>query len=158
MIDQSVLVVAAELPNGDQLVQQTLSRTLDMIFPFLLGALCFLLSIIYKPYEINPDALFQQTMSPPRVLLLTAHPDDECFFFAPTILALRRSSLSPQTFSLCLSTGNADGMGERRKGELEHSLDILGVDEDKRWIIEHPCVIPSYNSSLVNVLFQADAR
>lgn len=120
--------------------QQTLFYTLDMIFPFLLGALCFLLSIIYKPYENNPDVLFHQTVSPPRVLLLTAHPDDECFFFAPTILALRRSSL---IFSLCLSTGNADGMGERRKGELGHSLDILGVDEDKRWIIEHPCVISS---------------
>ena len=111
-----------------------------MIFPFLLAVLCCLLSVLYKPFEINPDALLQ---SPSRVLLLTAHPDDEGFFFAPTILALLRSSSRPQVFSLCLSTGNADGMGEQRKGELGLSLDILGVDEDKRWIIDHPCVIPS---------------
>lgn len=117
-----------------------------MIIPFILAALCLLLSVIYKPFEINSDVLLQRTASPSCVLLLTAHPDDECFFFAPTILALRRSSLSPQIFSLCLSTGNADGMGERRKEELGRSLDILGVDEDKRWIIEHPCVIPSQSS------------
>ncbi|KAG1862797.1 putative deacetylase LmbE-like domain-containing protein [Suillus subalutaceus] len=86
----------------------------------------------------NTDALSEQTVSPSRILLLTAHPDDECFFFAPTILALRRSSSSPEIFSLCLSSGNADGLGERRKGELVRSLDILGVEKDNRWVIDHP--------------------
>ncbi|KAG1729139.1 N-acetylglucosaminylphosphatidylinositoldeacety la se [Suillus lakei] len=109
-----------------------------MLFPYLLAALSLLLSVLYKPSEFNTNALLEQTASPPRVLLLTAHPDDECFFFAPTILALRRSSSSPEIFSLCLSSGNADGIGERRKGELVRSLDILGVEKDKRWIIEHP--------------------
>ena len=111
-----------------------------MIFPFLLAALSLLLAVAHKPFEFNADALLQGAALPPRVLLLTAHPDDECFFFAPTILALRRSNLNPEIFSLCLSTGNADGIGERRKTELGHSLDILGVDEDKRRIVEHPCV------------------
>ncbi|KAG0697599.1 putative deacetylase LmbE-like domain-containing protein [Suillus ampliporus] len=109
-----------------------------MIFPFLLAVLSFLFSVFYKPSEFNADALLERTASPPRVLLITAHPDDECFFFAPTILALRRSNLSPEIFSLCLSSGNADGIGERRKGELGRSLDILGIEEDKRWIVEHP--------------------
>ena len=36
------------------------------------------------------------------VLLVTAHPDDECMFFSPTILNLRRSST---VHLLCLSTG-----------------------------------------------------
>lgn len=114
--------------------------TLDdmMFFPFILAAISLLLSVFYKPSEFNTDALSEQTVSPSRVLLLTAHPDDECFFFAPTILALRRSSSSPEIFSLCLSSGNADGLGERRKGELARSLDILGVEKDNRWIIEHP--------------------
>ncbi|KAG1869989.1 putative deacetylase LmbE-like domain-containing protein [Suillus subluteus] len=89
-------------------------------------------------YDFNTDALSEQTVSPSRILLLTAHPDDECFFFAPTILALRRSSSSPEIFSLCLSSGNADGLGERRKGELVRSLDILGVEKDNRWVIDHP--------------------
>lgn len=113
-----------------------------MFFSIILAVVTLLLSILYKPSEFNTDALLEQTVSPPRVLLLTAHPDDECFFFAPTILALRRSSLSPEIFSLCLSSGNADGIGEQRKGELVRSLDILGVEKDNRWIIEHPCVIP----------------
>lgn len=38
------------------------------------------------------------------VLLITAHPDDECMFFAPTILALTR--LAPENvYLLCLSNG-----------------------------------------------------
>ncbi|KAG2069107.1 LmbE-like protein [Suillus decipiens] len=109
-----------------------------IFFPFILAVVSLLLSVFYKPFESNTDALSEQTTSPPRFLLLTAHPDDECFFFAPTILALQRSSSSPEIFSLCLSSGNADGIGERRKGELVHSLDILGVEKDNRWIIDHP--------------------
>ncbi|KAG1776847.1 putative deacetylase LmbE-like domain-containing protein, partial [Suillus placidus] len=103
-----------------------------MIFPFILAAVSLLLSAFYKSYEFNTAALLERTASHPRVLLLTAHPDDECFFFAPTILALRRSSSSPEIFSLCLSSGNADGIGQRRKGEL------VRIEKDNRWVIEHP--------------------
>ncbi|KAI6040949.1 putative deacetylase LmbE-like domain-containing protein, partial [Pisolithus marmoratus] len=73
-----------------------------------------------------------------RILLLTAHPDDECFFFAPTILALRRGVSQPEVYSLCLSTGNAEGLGDKRRAELDRSLDVLGVDSDKRWVVDHP--------------------
>jgi N-acetylglucosaminylphosphatidylinositol deacetylase len=127
-----------------------------MFFPFILAVISLLLSVLYKPSEFNTDVLLEQTVSPPRVLLLTAHPDDECFFFAPTILALRRSSSSPEIFSLCLSSGNADGLGERRKGELVRSLDILGVDKDNRWIIEHPCVtlLHGFHKSLTSCFRQ----
>lgn len=38
-----------------------------------------------------------------RALLVTAHPDDECMFFAPTILKLVESQAS--VYLLCLSTG-----------------------------------------------------
>ncbi|KAJ7088602.1 putative deacetylase LmbE-like domain-containing protein [Mycena epipterygia] len=82
-----------------------------------------------------------------NILLLTAHPDDECMFFAPTILALAalqqpsipsgRHSTSA-LYSMCLSVGNADGLGPIRKYELESSLDILGIDTDKRKILDHP--------------------
>ncbi len=37
------------------------------------------------------------------VLLVTAHPDDECMFFAPTILSFRETARPP--FLLCLSQG-----------------------------------------------------
>ena len=39
-----------------------------------------------------------------RVLLITAHPDDECMFFAPTVLSLGRS-VRAELFLLCLSEG-----------------------------------------------------
>ena len=38
-----------------------------------------------------------------RVLVVTAHPDDECMFFAPTILAA--AGLKCSVFLLCLSEG-----------------------------------------------------
>jgi len=41
-----------------------------------------------------------------RVLFVTAHPDDECMFFAPTILTLTRCGLY-DVFLLCLSSGNS---------------------------------------------------
>lgn len=44
-----------------------------------------------------------------HVLLVTAHPDDECMFFAPTLLSLRRAReqrrREDQVFLLCLSEG-----------------------------------------------------
>ncbi|KAF7313816.1 hypothetical protein HMN09_00539000 [Mycena chlorophos] len=77
-----------------------------------------------------------------NVLLLTAHPDDECMFFAPTILALTRlqraEERSSRVYSMCLSAGNADGLGQVRKSELESSLDMLGIDADKRLLVDHP--------------------
>ena len=39
-----------------------------------------------------------------RVLLITAHPDDECMFFAPTVLSLGKS-VRAELFLLCLSEG-----------------------------------------------------
>lgn len=38
-----------------------------------------------------------------RALLVTAHPDDECMFFAPTVLNLVESNVDVHL--LCLSTG-----------------------------------------------------
>ncbi|CAK5274229.1 unnamed protein product [Mycena citricolor] len=69
-----------------------------------------------------------------NVLLLTAHPDDECMFFAPTLLALRSS----RVHALCLSVGDADGLGGTRKREFEYSLDLLGVGRDQRRVLDHP--------------------
>ena len=39
-----------------------------------------------------------------RVLIVIAHPDDECMFFAPTVLALTRSG-QHDVFLLCVSSG-----------------------------------------------------
>jgi len=60
-----------------------------------------------------------------RCLLLIAHPDDECMFFGPTIVQLLKSRC--KVYVLCVSTGNADGLGGLRKDELFASCQKLGI-------------------------------
>ncbi|KAL2916571.1 N-acetylglucosaminyl-phosphatidylinositol de-N-acetylase [Polyrhizophydium stewartii] len=70
------------------------------------------------------------------VLVLTAHPDDECMFFAPTILALA-SSGSVDVHVLCLSNGNAEGLGRVREKELVASCKTLGVSASRVVSLNH---------------------
>ncbi|KAL6850636.1 N-acetylglucosaminyl-phosphatidylinositol de-N-acetylase [Amphichorda felina] len=78
-----------------------------------------------------------------RICLLIAHPDDEAMFFAPTVLALTRPETGNHVKILCLSTGNADGLGETRKKELVKSAMLLGLrDEDDVFIIDEPETFP----------------
>lgn len=62
-----------------------------------------------------------------RVLIVTAHPDDECMFFGPTILDLTRRKC--RVFVLCLSNGNHDKQGQLRRQELWDSCEVLGIDK-----------------------------
>jgi N-acetylglucosaminylphosphatidylinositol deacetylase len=74
-----------------------------------------------------------------NVLILIAHPDDECMFFGPTITSLRTLTKS-RVHVLCLSTGNADGLGSLRKKELVKSCQILGVPASNVKSLENPYV------------------
>ena len=97
------------------------------------------LSIILA-FLFNSNELFSTTelaIKSQNILLVTAHPDDEAMFFAPTILSLSKKT-SLGLFHLCLSSGNADGLGAIRKAELTNSLDVLGIQRDKRWTFDHP--------------------
>ena len=66
-------------------------------------------AITLVPYCIllllNPAwrAVEQAIQDPGKVLLVTAHPDDETVFFAPTVNALHRSG--HEVFLLCLTAG-----------------------------------------------------
>jgi len=123
----------------------------------ILALVPVLVSLLLQPLHLpHPFLLESNTAhySPPRVLLLTAHPDDETFFFGPTLTSLIPSLSAPvsessrekasdtvaltfpQVYSLCFSVGNADGLGDIRRRELGDSLDILGVTEDRRWILD----------------------
>lgn len=48
-------------------------------------------------------------------------------FFAPTVQALTRPELGNHLKVLCLSTGDAEGLGEVRRGELRSACARLGV-------------------------------
>jgi N-acetylglucosaminylphosphatidylinositol deacetylase len=122
----------------------------------ILASVPVLVSLLLQPLHLGQAFPFESnaTHYSPRILLLTAHPDDETFFFGPTLTSLippfaapasasSRNNASdtialtfPQIYSLCLSVGNADGLGDIRRRELEASLDVLGVTEDRRWILD----------------------
>jgi N-acetylglucosaminylphosphatidylinositol deacetylase len=76
--------------------------------------------------------------TPPSALLVTAHPDDEAMFFAPTILALRRGGYRVRI--LCLSAGingPADGR-TTRADELRAAAGRLGVAPNDVDVIDAP--------------------
>ncbi|KAI0720733.1 LmbE-like protein [Cerioporus squamosus] len=98
-----------------------------------------LLANVFLASPAQKNLSFLADGPPHNVLLLTAHPDDECMFFAPTILALSEALRPPPTiYSLCLSVGDADGLGDIRRRELEGSLDVLRIGEGRRWVIDKP--------------------
>ena len=78
-------------------------------------------SIILPPPP--PPAQFREK----KIVLLIAHPDDESMFFAPALLRLTEPSMGNHVKILCLSTGNADGLGDIRRKELESAALTLGI-------------------------------
>lgn len=62
---------------------------------------------------------------PSSALLVTAHPDDEAMFFAPAVQGL--VAAGTVLSALCLSTGDAEGVGLQRTEELFASYAQLGV-------------------------------
>ena len=80
------------------------------------------------------------TLRGKRVVLLIAHPDDEAMFFAPTVVALTHPDRGNHLKILCLSNGNAEGLGERRRVELVQSAEVLGVRKDDVLVLNDPYV------------------
>ena len=70
-----------------------------------------------------------------RTLLVIAHPDDEAMFFAPLLLALNANHCT--TSILCLSTGDFDGLGSKRRAELLKSADCYKIDRNRVNVIDH---------------------
>ncbi|KAK3927048.1 Ribitol-5-phosphate xylosyltransferase 1 [Frankliniella fusca] len=69
-----------------------------------------------------------------RVMFVIAHPDDECMFFGPVIMNLSQRS-DCEVYLLCLSKGNYDKEGGRRKKELWESCRILGIPDSNITLI-----------------------
>lgn len=116
-------------------------------FPLVVLALSLLLGALYTPVDSNSTFASQKAMKPAfvakNILMVTAHPDDEAMFFAPTILALN-SKVTTGEIALalvCLSNGNAEGLGATRTTEFKNSADVLGVPTNKYWVVDHPCVL-----------------
>ncbi|XP_019750789.1 N-acetylglucosaminyl-phosphatidylinositol de-N-acetylase [Hippocampus comes] len=68
-------------------------------------------------------------------LVVTAHPDDECMFFGPTIIRLVECNVNVHL--LCLSEGNYYNHGAKRKQELFNSCAKLGIPSSRITILDH---------------------
>ncbi|XP_053690541.1 N-acetylglucosaminyl-phosphatidylinositol de-N-acetylase [Sabethes cyaneus] len=106
-------------------LRETLDHILLVVFIYTLVCL-----ILYKLLFHRCSQwlmLFRKCRLPQtnRALLVTAHPDDECMFFGPTILELRRRNC--RVFLLCLSEGNYGQRGEERRQELWNACESLGI-------------------------------
>ncbi|KAK2873465.1 hypothetical protein FQN49_002340 [Arthroderma sp. PD_2] len=83
-----------------------------------------------------------------RICLLIAHPDDEAMFFAPTLVALTKPELGNHVKILCLSSGDAAGLGHVRKQELQKSALRLGLrNESDVFIVDDPSRFPDSMSA-----------
>ncbi|XP_054610223.1 N-acetylglucosaminyl-phosphatidylinositol de-N-acetylase isoform X2 [Dunckerocampus dactyliophorus] len=70
-----------------------------------------------------------------KALFVTAHPDDECMFFGPTIIRLVEFKVSVHL--MCLSEGDYYNQGAQRKQELFDSCAKLGIPSSRITIINH---------------------
>lgn len=77
----------------------------------IVPALLFALLVWLLSTPITPDTPFRRGPNsgllnncPKHTLILTAHPDDECMFFAPTVISLASNGCNIS--ALCLSAGN----------------------------------------------------
>lgn len=103
-----------------------------MLDPLLtILALAFAASIYLWVIHGNLNLFFLDKLTPKggkkTVLLLTAHPDDEVMFFAPSIRAFRAAGYG--IIVTCFSTGNFDGLGAVRVKELEACSKLLGISK-----------------------------
>lgn len=103
----------------------TLSTTTRLL------ALCFIIGfvaafIFYKKLlSIRvSEYLRPESASKRAMVLLVAHPDDECMFFTPALAHLKKSYT---LHLLSLSNGGFDGLGALRENELFQSAQVLGV-------------------------------
>ncbi|KAJ3693927.1 hypothetical protein LUZ60_009407 [Juncus effusus] len=71
-----------------------------------------------------------------NVLLVMAHPDDESMFFSPTINYL--VSEGHLIHLLCISVGNADGLGNMRKEELYRACTVFKIPSEQIKILDDP--------------------
>ncbi|XP_071715984.1 uncharacterized protein [Rutidosis leptorrhynchoides] len=101
-----------------------------------IASLCKFLHATLYPYP-SPILNIDDEYLPKRnVLLVIAHPDDESMFFSPTINQL--TSRGHNVHILCMSTGNADGIGDVRKKELYRASAILKVPNLQVTVLDHP--------------------
>ncbi|EFN78659.1 N-acetylglucosaminyl-phosphatidylinositol de-N-acetylase [Harpegnathos saltator] len=104
----------------------------EMSWQLLIALLAYLCVCIflYTLLKRVGHAAWQLPGPPSKLLLVTAHPDDEVMFFGPMVYWLTRSKVT-EIYLLCLSMG-----GDRRRiDELWACAKVLGIPESNVTII-----------------------
>ncbi|KAI5642601.1 glcNAc-PI de-N-acetylase domain-containing protein [Phthorimaea operculella] len=83
--------------------------------------------VVYRRYARRLPTRIRGALRAKRVLLVVAHPDDECMFFGPTVFRLCEQGADVHL--LCLSNGNFEGKGQIRQAELWQACKELGVKD-----------------------------
>lgn len=86
-------------------IKEALDHVILVILAYLLLCFCtyqLIFSRFAKRFHLINDIRLAQYR---RVLIVTAHPDDECMFFGPTILSLTQRKEPCTVYLLCLSNG-----------------------------------------------------
>ncbi|KAK7202960.1 putative deacetylase LmbE-like domain-containing protein [Myxozyma melibiosi] len=122
------------------------ARTL-LLLVVLAIALWVITRKVFKPTNAR---MLTSHFAHKRIALIIAHPDDEAMFFGPTLNALRQLALDTNGGAsglpdinlrlICLSTGNADNLGDTRTGELRASAAKFGVPPSNVVIFDDPRV------------------
>ncbi|CAG5044066.1 unnamed protein product [Parnassius apollo] len=102
----------------------TKMKSLQVLSLWIVGYVC-VCCVVYRRYARKLPTRIRGALRAKRVLLVTAHPDDECMFFGPTIYRLCEQGAD--VYILCLSNGNYDGKGDIRPKELWNACKLLGV-------------------------------
>ncbi|KAF9423975.1 hypothetical protein HW555_000684 [Spodoptera exigua] len=89
--------------------------------------------VVYRRYARRPQTKSRGDLGAKRVLVVIAHPDDECMFFGPTIFRLCEQGADVHV--LCLSNGNYEGKGRLRRKELWDACNELGVPDENICLI-----------------------
>ena len=92
-----------------------------MLFFLLILIIIISLILILTPFILIHFITSQTFEQYGNYLLVIAHPDDECLFFAPVLL-----SIHSNIYLLCLSNGN-----NHRSDELSRSCEQLNIKEYK---------------------------
>jgi N-acetylglucosaminylphosphatidylinositol deacetylase len=102
---------------------------LSIVKYVLLIPLVIYLLLILTPIKNLQSFIPMEIENSKNFLIVVAHPDDECLFFSPTIIAL--TSRGKLGHVLVLSTGNSLGLGPIREKELKGSCQKFGIDSSR---------------------------
>ncbi|XP_046979706.1 N-acetylglucosaminyl-phosphatidylinositol de-N-acetylase [Schistocerca americana] len=113
------------------LVDESVQYAKDTTLHLTIGLLLYIVACVgvyFATVYLKVNRTWGKIKSVKRVLFVTAHPDDECMFFGPTILTLAKQK-DCGMYLLCLSNGNFEEKGNERKQELWNSCNLLGIPD-----------------------------